>query len=115
LQEVDCQEKFIGTVPYASLEQFRQKNVNRSSDVWSFGCILMQLLSRQLPWQGETNEYTIYSRISSGQIPFELDETTPAESPFIAIARSCLHHDQQLRPTFSKLHDALRRISIVEV
>jgi serine/threonine protein kinase len=110
-------QHFIGTVPYASPEQFRQSNVNKSSDVWAFGCILMQMLSRQHPWQGENNNYKVYIRISDGQIPFVFNNVTcqgageDKHSVLMSKARACLQHNQQLRPTFVTLNEDIGLMS----
>jgi serine/threonine protein kinase len=105
-QGVSLAQTFVGTVPYASPEQFRQRNVNKSSDVWAFGCSLMQMLSRQPPWYGEENHYQIYLRISNGQLPFDLNVADEhLGEVLLSTARACLQHDQEQRPTFAALND----------
>jgi len=108
-------EQFVGTVQYASPEQFKQKNVNLSSDVWAFGCILMQMLSRQPPWNGEQNNYKVYLRISNGEIPFDFNvacesDGEDAHALLVSTARVCLQHDQEQRPKFVTLSEHIERI-----
>ncbi len=70
--------RVIGTPAYMSPEQARGKPTDKRSDIWSFGCIMYQMLTGQLPFEGQTATDTL-ARIIEREPDWKLlPENTPA-------------------------------------
>ncbi|MBN2316039.1 MAG: serine/threonine-protein kinase [Sedimentisphaerales bacterium] len=69
--------RVMGTPAYMSPEQARGKPVDRRSDVWSFGCLLYEMLTGHLPFEGETTT-DVLARIIEREPDWDLlHEATP--------------------------------------
>src|SRR5207247_7742100 len=85
---------FLGTPAYMSPEQANGKEADRSSDLWAFGCVLYEMLTRRRAFQGETTSEIL------GVLKSDPDwRRLPAETPegIRRLLRHCLRKDQSLR------------------
>jgi serine/threonine protein kinase len=85
----------LGTVAYMSPEQARGKAVDERTDVWSFGCVLYEMLTGQSAFTGETISDTIAKILERDPNWRVLSPSTPPR--IRKLLRSCLEKDQQHR------------------
>ena len=100
--------KVIGTPGYMSPEQARGHSTDQRSDIWSFGCVLYEMLSGRLPFKGETISDTLANILNLEPDWGILPSGTPAN--IIVLLRRCLEKDVHQR--LQHIGDA--RIEIAE-
>ncbi len=61
----------LGTVSYMSPEQILGKEIDSRADIFSFGIVLYELLSGDLPFNGEHDAGMMYSIVNSDPIPLQ--------------------------------------------
>jgi len=88
--------RVLGTPAYMSPEQARGKQTDHRTDIWSFGCIMFQMLTGHIPFEGETATDTL-ARIIEREPDWKvLPQSTPANVR--ALIRRCLEKDSCRRP-----------------
>ena len=59
----------MGTIAYMSPEQARGEEVDHRTDIWSFGVVLYEMFSGQLPFQAEHDQAVVYSILNEPPKP----------------------------------------------
>ena len=85
----------LGTAAYMSPEQARGKAVDKRTDIWSFGCVLYEMLTGRTAFGGETVSDTIASILTRAPDWAAVPETTPP--PIRRLLQRCLERDPQQR------------------
>jgi eukaryotic-like serine/threonine-protein kinase len=85
----------LGTAAYMSPEQARGRAVDRSSDVWAFGCLLYEMLTGKRAFEGEDISDTV-AAILRGEPDWS---AMPANVPpaVIMLIKRCLAKDHRER------------------
>src|SRR5262249_42863460 len=68
----------LGTAAYMSPEQAKGKTVDRRGDIWSFGCVLYEILTGKRSFEGETVTDTLAAVLRAEPDWNELPASTPA-------------------------------------
>ena len=85
----------MGTPAYMSPEQARCKPLDRRTDIWSFGCVLYEMLTGRAPFAGETISDTIAAILDREPDWNALPPTTPVS--IRRLLRRCLEKDRKRR------------------
>ncbi len=87
--------RIMGTPAYMSPEQARGKDTDYRTDIWSFGCIMYEMLTGNVPFEGETATDTV-ARILEREPDWEvLPQDTPPN--IRTLLRRCLEKDPRRR------------------
>ena len=117
---VSRQTGMTGTVNYAAPEVIKGGKFSEASDVFAFGVIVWELLTRRIPWE-ELNEYQIVfqmteksdSPLAATARTLILPDTAP--SGFDAVVKSCWATQPEHRVKFKDLLVNLRDVHKIEV
>ena len=85
----------LGTAPYMSPEQARGQQLDKRTDLWSFGCVLFEMLAGRKTFSGPTATDTIAAIIEREPEWDTLPSTTPAEVQ--RLLRRCLTKNPKRR------------------
>lgn len=88
----------MGTAAYMSPEQTRGRSAGKQTDIWAFGCVLYECLTRRKAFQGETVSDLMASILKGEPDWKELPAFTPDNIRILL--RRCLQKDKKRR-----LHD----------
>lgn len=95
-------KSFKGTALWMAPEVVNRKNqgYGLAADIWSLGCTVLEMLTRQFPYSNLDNPMQVLYRIGKGEPPAVPDTLSIDARDFI---NHCLQVDPSARPTASQL------------
>jgi serine/threonine protein kinase len=96
----------LGTASYMSPEQARGREVDRRTDIWSFGCVFFEALAGHPPFPGDTLPDIVAAVLERDAAWRALPARTPAT--ILKLLRACLEKDPERR--LSRMRTAGRMI-----
>jgi NIMA (never in mitosis gene a)-related kinase len=99
MQSHDFASTYVGTPFYMSPEICAAEKYTLKSDIWSLGCIIYELCTREPPFNAKTH-FQLVQKIKEGKIP-PLPAIYSAE--LFAIIKDCLRVNPDRRPDTAML------------
>jgi Tol biopolymer transport system component len=102
----------VGTPGYMSPEQVQGKPLDHRSDIFSFGSMLYEVVTRHRPFRGDSSIATLHAIVYEEPPPIE-SLVPDAPAPLVTLIKRCLAKDPSQRPASirdvaSDLRSALR-------
>lgn len=94
---------FVGTPAYMAPEIFTRNIVDghgRAADIWSIGCVVLEMMTGRRPWHDLDNSYQIMFKVGMGETPEVPPDLSEEAADFI---HHCLIHDPRLRSSTCQL------------
>merc|ERR1711964_702499 len=97
-----------GSIPWMAPEVMNNQSYGRKADIWSFGCLLIEMATAKRPWGSYDNELAALCHIAlSEDVPQAPAHLSPICQDFIT---RCLKRDPKERPCAHELllHEFVR-------
>lgn len=102
-----------GSIPWMAPEVIKQTGYGRRSDVWSFGCVVIEMATAGNPWGNFDNPMAAMLQIGMS------DKTPPVPENVSTVCqnfiRECTLRDKNLRPLAASLlcHEFIQGVSVL--
>mmetsp|Transcript_13590 Transcript_13590/g.18804 ORF Transcript_13590/g.18804 Transcript_13590/m.18804 type:complete len:126 (-) Transcript_13590:158-535(-) len=102
-------EASVGPIKWMAPEALMERTYNQKTDVWSFGVVIYEILTRESPYKGY-NLMQIGASVGVGKLSL-IPELEPRRHEFpkkaVEIFKKCLQFDPKERPTLEEIMDCL--------
>ncbi|XP_074921950.1 mitogen-activated protein kinase kinase kinase 9 [Chelonoidis abingdonii] len=96
-----------GTYAWMAPEVIRSSMFSKGSDVWSYGVLLWELLTGEVPFRGIDGLAVAYG-VAMNKLALPIPSTCP--EPFAKLMEDCWNSDPHSRPSFTDILDQLTTI-----
>ncbi|XP_029983054.1 mitogen-activated protein kinase kinase kinase 9 [Sphaeramia orbicularis] len=96
-----------GTYAWMAPEVIRSSTFSKGSDVWSYGVLLWELLTGEVPFRGIDGLAVAYG-VAMNKLALPIPSTCP--EPFARLMEDCWSSDPHSRPLFTTILDQLTAI-----
>ncbi|XP_041828739.1 mitogen-activated protein kinase kinase kinase 9 isoform X2 [Melanotaenia boesemani] len=96
-----------GTYAWMAPEVIRSSMFSKGSDVWSYGVLLWELLTGEVPFRGIDGLAVAYG-VAMNKLALPIPSTCP--EPFARLMENCWNPDPHFRPQFTTVLDQLTAI-----
>ncbi|XP_004584490.2 mitogen-activated protein kinase kinase kinase 9 [Ochotona princeps] len=96
-----------GTYAWMAPEVIRASMFSKGSDVWSYGVLLWELLTGEVPFRGIDGLAVAYG-VAMNKLALPIPSTCP--EPFARLMEDCWNPDPHSRPSFTSILDQLTTI-----
>ncbi|XP_063684547.1 mitogen-activated protein kinase kinase kinase 10-like isoform X2 [Bolinopsis microptera] len=101
----------MGTFRWMSPEVLRDSQYSQASDVWSFGVVVWEMLTGEVPFS-KFEDWAVQYKVAAGKMTLPIPETCPDDIK--DLLASIWNYDRKERPIFSNICSTLEEISQTE-
>uniref|UniRef100_A0A0M3J3D5 Protein kinase domain-containing protein n=1 Tax=Anisakis simplex TaxID=6269 RepID=A0A0M3J3D5_ANISI len=104
LTHSETETSLRGTIPWMSPEMIRRDKITTATDVWSYGVVLWELITREVPYEGH-GSFGIWKSVTEKGSTLAIPEQCPAD--FKRLMENCWQMDAKKRCNILEVIDEL--------